>query len=179
MVTISRTSITRSIAAAAAGLLVMGLPLASAQAAPKTVNPVGTWKLTSLQVATAPAVACPTPTAQFNDRWYCNADTVLKILPGNKFSDNIPFIKSLASASGDGWANKVTENVELKYSKGTWFSNNTNAIVFDYVGDTGMDARAYGMSITGKTMKISRKGIFGPPSATATPVVFTMIFTKQ
>ncbi len=178
MGTISRVTITSSIAAVAAGLLVLALPLTSAQAAPKTVNPVGTWKLTGLQIADAPVTPCPTTAAQFNERWYCKGDTMLKLKTGNKFSDNIPFVNN-KSSSGDGWANKVGEELEVKYSKGTWYSNNTNSIVFDYVGDSGLDARVYAMSIKGKTMKISREAIFGPPSATATPVVLHMIFTKQ
>jgi hypothetical protein len=55
----------------------------------------------------------------------------------------------------------------------------TNSIVFDYIGDSGLDARVYAVSIKGKTMKISREATFGPPSATAAPVVLLIISTKQ
>jgi hypothetical protein len=51
--------------------------------------------------------------------------------------------------------------------------------VFDYIGDSGLDARVYAVSIKGKTMKISREATFGPPSATAAPVVLLIISTKQ
>lgn len=155
---ISRTTITRSIAATAAGLLVLALPLASAQAAPKTVNPVGTWKLTGLQIGDQAVVPCPTPTTDLNERWYCKADTMLKLKANGKYTDNIPIIQT---------------------NKGTWFSNNTNIIVFDDAGDTGSDARAYGMEIKGKTLKISRQGTFGPTSETAVAMELHMIFTKQ
>ncbi len=153
---ISRTTITRSIAATAAGLLVLALPLASAQAAPKTVNPVGTWKLTGLQIADAPVVPCPTPVEAFSERWYCEANTTLNLKANGKYTDNIPIIQT---------------------NKGTWFSNNTNVIVFDDAGDTGSDARAYGMTIKGKTMKVSLKSAGRGPNEAV--IELHMIFTKQ
>ena len=152
----SRTMIKRSIAASAAGLMVLALPLASAQAAPKTVDPVGTWKLTGLQIGNAPVVACPTPVSEFSERWFCEENTTLNLKANGKYSDNIPIIQT---------------------NKGTWFSNNKNIIVFDDAGDTGSDARAYGMSIKGKTMKVSLKSAGrGPAEAT---IELHMIFTKQ
>jgi len=56
-----RRKVRRIIAASAATLLIASLPLASAQAAPKTVDPTGNWKLTGLQIGNAPIVPCPTP----------------------------------------------------------------------------------------------------------------------
>lgn len=137
--------------------MVAALPLASAQAdSHKSVNPVGTWKLTGLQIANAPVVPCPTPVSEFSERWFCDAETMLKLKADGTYTDNIKVIQT---------------------HKGTWFSNNTNVIVFDDAGDKGSDARAYGMSIKGKTMKVSlRSAGRGPNEAT---IELHMIFTKQ
>lgn len=154
---LSRTTLKRTIAATAAGLMVLALPVASAQASNhKTVDPAGDWKLTGLQIGNAPVVSCPTPASAFSERWFCEADTMLNLKANGKYTDNIPIIQT---------------------NKGTWFSNNKNVIVFDDAGDTGSDARAYGMSIKGKTMKISLKSAGrGPDEAT---IELHMIFTKQ
>jgi hypothetical protein len=152
----SRINTKRFIAATAAGLMVLALPLASAQAAPKTVNPVGNWKLTGLQIGDAPVVPCPTPVTAYSERWYCDADTTLNLRANGNYADNIPIITT---------------------NKGTWFSNNTNVIVFDDAGDTGSDARAYGMSIKGKTMKVSLKSAGRGPNEAV--MELHMIFTKQ
>jgi len=152
----SRTNTKRFIAATAAGLMVLALPLASAQAAPKTVNPVGNWKLTGLQIGDAAVVPCPTPVTSFSERWYCDADTTLNLKANGNYTDNIAIINT---------------------NKGTWFSNNTNVIVFDDAGDTGSDARAYGISIKGKTMKVSLKSAGRGPNEAV--IELHMIFTKQ
>ena len=153
---ISRTILTKIAAGAAAVIFAATVPMASAQAAPKTVDPVGNWKLTGLQIGNAPVVPCPTPTTAFSERWYCDANTMLNLKANGNYTDTIPIIQT---------------------NKGTWFSNNTNVIVFDDAGDKGSDARAYGMTIKGKTMKVSLKSAGrGPDEAT---IELHMIFTKQ
>jgi hypothetical protein len=153
---LSRKIATRSLAVVAAGIMVAALPVSSAQAAPKKVDPAGNWKLTGLQIGDQAVVPCPTPTSAFSERWYCTADTMLNLKANGTYTDNIPIIQT---------------------NKGTWFSNNKNVIVFDDAGDTGSDARAYGMSIKGKTMKVSLKSAGrGPDEAT---IELHMIFTKQ
>lgn len=153
---ISRSTITRMTAASAAAAFAIMVPLASAQAAPKTVDPVGNWKLTGLQIANAPVVPCPTPKTEFSERWFCDANTTLKLKANGDYTDNIPVIQT---------------------HKGTWFSNNTNVIVFDDAGDKGSDARAYGMTIKGNTMKVSLQSSGrGPADA---KIELHMIFTKQ
>ena len=154
---ISRRTLTRVAAATAAAALAVTVPMAAAQADNhKSVNPAGNWKLTGLQIGNAPVVPCPTPVSAFSERWFCEADTMLNLKANGKYTDNIPIIQT---------------------NKGTWFSNNKNVIVFDDAGDTGSDARAYGMSIKGKTMKVSLKSAGrGPDEAT---IELHMIFTKQ
>ena len=83
-------------------------------------------------------------------------DPVLARRPNGTYTDSIPIIQT---------------------NKGTWFSNNTNVIVFDDAGDKGSDARGYGLSIKGKSMKVSLKSSGrGPDEAT---IELHMIFTKQ
>ena len=151
----SRTIAARSLAIVAVGIVLAALPVASAQAAPKKVDPVGNWKLTGLQIADQAVVPCPTPATAFSERWYCTADTMLNLKSNGTYTDNIPVIQT---------------------NKGTWFTNSKNTIVFDDAGDTGSDARAYGMSIKGKTLKISHKSTLGPNQDV---MEVHMIFTKQ
>jgi hypothetical protein len=155
-----RRNVRRTIAATAATLLIASLPLASAQAAPKTVDPTGNWKLTGLQIGNAPIVPCPTPTTAFSERWYCTADTMLNLKKNGKYTDNIPIITTNKGAN-----------------KGTWFSNAKDVIVFDDAGNKGLDARAYGMSVKGKTMKVSLQSAGRGPAEAV--LELHMIFTKQ
>jgi hypothetical protein len=144
------------LAACAAGLLAVSLPLAPANAAPKTVNPVGNWTLTGLQIGNAPVVPCPTPASEFSERWFCEANTTLRLNKNGTYRDNIPIIQT---------------------NRGTWFSNNKNIIVFDDADDDGADARAYKMEIKGKTMKISLRSSGRGPNEER--LELHMIFTKK
>jgi hypothetical protein len=151
-----RTALKATLAASAAGLLALSLPLAPAQAAPKKVDPVGNWTLTGLQIGDAPVVPCPTPTTAFSERWYCEANATLRLNKNGTYRDNIPIIQT---------------------NRGTWFTNGKNIIVFDDADDDGADARAYKMAIKGKTMKISlRSSGRGPNEAT---LELHMIFKKK
>ena len=146
-------------AAAAAGALMVALPMAPAQADGHLVDPAGTWKLVGLQIGDAPVVPCPTPTTEFSERWFCEGNTTLRLRKNGNYRDNIPIIQS---------------------NRGTWFSNGKNIIVFDDANDDGSDARAYGMEITGKKdnrMKISlRSAGRGPNEET---LELHMHFRKQ
>lgn len=138
----------RSLAAAgAAALLATALPFTAAHADDHMgdVNPVGTWKLTGLQIGDGGITPCPTPTTEFSERWFCEENTTLRLRKNGNYRDNIPIIAS---------------------NRGTWFSNGKNIIVFDDAADDGSDARAYGMEISGRNdnrMKISlRSASRGP-----------------
>ncbi len=152
----------RSLAAIGATVfLASTLPLTAAQADDHQgdVNPVGTWKLTGLQIGDGAITPCPTPTTEFSERWFCEENTTLRLRKNGKYRDNIPIIQS---------------------NRGTWFSNGKNIIVFDDAADDGSDARAYGMEITGKKdnrMKISlRSSGRGPSEET---LELHMHFRKQ
>jgi hypothetical protein len=152
----------RSLAAGASvALLATTLSIGAAQADDHIgdVNPVGTWKLTGLQIGDAAIVPCPTPTTEFSERWFCEENTTLRLRKNGNYRDNIPIIQS---------------------NRGTWFSNGDNIIVFDDANDDGSDARAYGMEISGKQgkkMKISlRSAGRGPNEET---LELHMHFRKQ
>jgi len=125
----------RSLAATGAAALIattMSLTPAQADDHKDEVNPVGTWKLTGLQIGDAPIVPCPTPTTDFSERWFCEENTTLRLRKNGRYRDNIPIIQS---------------------NRGTWFSNGEDIIVFDDADDDGLDARAYGMEVSGKKGK--------------------------
>ncbi len=69
----------------------------------------------------------------------------------------------------------------IQTNRGSWFSNGKNIIVFDDADDEdGADARAYGMSITGKkgqNMKVSLKSASRGPNEET--LELHMIFKKQ
>jgi hypothetical protein len=126
---------TRLLAAiASAALVATTLPMGAAQADDHIgeVSPVGTWKLTGLQIGGAAILPCPTPTTAFSEHWFCEENTTLRMRENGKYWDNIPIIQS---------------------NRGTWFSNGKNIIVFDDANDDGSGARAYGMEISGKRGK--------------------------
>ena len=152
----------RSLAAiGAAALVATTFPLTAAQADDHMgdVNPVGTWKLTGLQIGNGDITSCPTPTTEFSERWFCEENTTLRLRKNGNYRDNTPIIQS---------------------NRGTWFSNGKDIIVFDDANDDGSDARAYGMEITGKKdnrMKISlRSAGRGPNEET---LELHMHFRKQ
>jgi len=133
--------------------------MAPAMADSHTQVPAGSWKLTGLRIGDQPVVPCPTPVSEFSERWYCEADTSLVLRKNGNYRDNIPIIQT---------------------NKGTWFSNGKNIIVFDDAGDTGSDARAYGMSLSGKNgqnLKISLKSAGRGPNEET--LELHMIFKKQ
>ncbi len=149
----------RAFAAAAAGALLVALPMAPAQADGQEVNPVGTWKLTGLQIGNAPVVPCPTPTTAFSERWFCEENTTLTLRKNGNYRDNIPIIQT---------------------NRGTWFTNGKNIIVFDDADDDGSDARAYKMTVSGKksqNMKISLRSTGRGPNEET--LELHMIFKKQ